>query len=315
MENRAHAISAGLFAIAMTLAAVFIFWWFSDRREPTRDLVLVSSGSVNGLNAQANVRYRGILAGKVASIDLDAADQRNVLVTVRIRADLPITLETRARLASQGLTGIGYIALDDSGEDPRPLEGVAGAPPRLKLARGTVEEMTEVAFKTLLRLQDMSERLAGVLDAENVGRIGRSLGHLESASRNLDKSLSALPQTLASVQKVFSPRNLERISRSLDKLEGLSGDARLVLKDVQGLVLKLQDLGETLDRVAGATGESLNSATLPRLNGLLQELTATSRQLSDILDEVDTTPQMLILGRGKTPPGPGEKGFPTPAGR
>ena len=54
------------------------------------------------------------------------------------------------------------------------------------------------------------------------------------------------------------------------------------------------------------------TSTLPRLNGLLQELTITSRQLSDLLDEIDNSPQLLLLGRGKPVPGPGEAGFRQP---
>jgi len=32
-----------------------------------------------------------------------------------------------------------------------------------------------------------------------------------------------------------------------------------------------------------------------------------------LLDEIDSSPQMLILGRGKPLPGPGEAGFREPA--
>ena len=119
MENRSHAIAAGLFAIFLGVGVVVALWWFSDKREPTRDVLLVSSGSVNGLNPQATVRYRGIVAGKVAAIGLDPANPRELLVTARIRADLPITRGTRARLATQGVTGLAFIALDDAGDDPR----------------------------------------------------------------------------------------------------------------------------------------------------------------------------------------------------
>ena len=76
MESRSHAIAAGLFAIILSCALVGALWWFSDRRDATRDVLLVSSGSVNGLNVQATVRYRGIVAGKVAAINLDPADPR-----------------------------------------------------------------------------------------------------------------------------------------------------------------------------------------------------------------------------------------------
>jgi phospholipid/cholesterol/gamma-HCH transport system substrate-binding protein len=48
-----------------------------------------------------------------------------VLVTVRIRADLPITQGTRARLATQGVTGLAFIALDDSGENAAPASAAS----------------------------------------------------------------------------------------------------------------------------------------------------------------------------------------------
>ena len=70
MESRAHAIATGLFAILLGTALVGALWWFSDKREVTREVVLVTTGSVNGLNPQATVRYRGIVAG----LDLVCAD-------------------------------------------------------------------------------------------------------------------------------------------------------------------------------------------------------------------------------------------------
>ena len=85
-------------------------------------------------------------------------------------------------------------------------------------------------------------------------------------------------------------------------------------RDGRNLVTKLQGVGERIDSLVGTTGEGLASSTLPRLNVLLQELTTTSRQLSDLLDEIDDSPQLLLLGRRKPPPGPGEAGFGAAAG-
>ena len=60
-------------------------WWFSDKREQTRDVLLVSSGSVNGLNLQSRRAIAASLLEKVASIDLDPADPHNLLVTAHSR--------------------------------------------------------------------------------------------------------------------------------------------------------------------------------------------------------------------------------------
>lgn len=309
MESRSHAIAAGLFAIVLSAGVVLALWWFSDKREATRELVLVTSSSVNGLNPQATVRYRGIVAGKVAGIGLDPGNPRDVLVTVRIRADLPVTQGTRARLATQGVTGLAFIALDDSGENAAPL---AGDPPRIRLAPGLIDEVSAASLQTLTRVRELAERLAGLANPDNLARIERTLAHLERSSQGLERTLQEAPQTLAAVRQVFSRDNLARISRSLDNLERLSGEAVPLAREGRTLLNRLQTVSERIDSLAGATGEGVATSTLPRLNGLLQELTITSRQLSDLLDEIDSSPQLLLLGRGKPLPGPGEAGFRQP---
>lgn len=309
MESRSHAIAAGLFAIVLSAGVVLALWWFSDKREATRELVLVTSSSVNGLNPQATVRYRGIVAGKVAGIGLDPGNPRDVLVTVRIRADLPITQGTRARLATQGVTGLAFIALDDSGENVAPL---AGDPPRIRLAPGLIDEVSAASLQTLTRVRELAERLAGLANPDNLARIERTMAHLERSSQGLERTLQEAPQTLAAVRQVFSKDNLARISRSLDNLERLSGEAVPLAREGRTLLTRLQTVSERIDSLAGATGEGVATSTLPRLNGLLQELTVTSRQLSDLLDEIDNSPQLLLLGRGKPVPGPGEAGFRQP---
>jgi phospholipid/cholesterol/gamma-HCH transport system substrate-binding protein len=314
MESRSHAIAAGLFAIILSCALVGALWWFSDRRDATRDVLLVSSGSVNGLNVQATVRYRGIVAGKVAAINLDPADPRNVLVTARIRTDLPITRATRARLANQGVTGLAFIALDDAGDDPVSLVGDGGGPPRLKLAPGLVDEVADASVQTLRQVRELTQRLSALAAPENLARIERTLAHLESSSQGLDRTLKEVPQTLAAVRQVVSKENLGRIGRSLDNLERLSADAVPLARDGRNLVARLQTVSDRIDGLVGTTGEGLATSTLPRLNVLLQELTTTSRQLSDLLDEIDETPQLLLLGRRRPPPGPGEAGFGSAAG-
>lgn len=309
MESRSHAIAAGLFAIVLSAGVVLALWWFSDKREATRELVLVTSSSVNGLNPQATVRYRGIVAGKVAGIGLDPGNPRDVLVTVRIRADLPLTQGTRARLATQGVTGLAFIALDDSGEDTAPL---AGDPPRIRLAPGLIDEVSAASLQTLNRVRELAERLAGLANPDNLARIERTLAHLERSSQGLERTLQEAPQTLAAVRQVFSKDNLARIRGSLDNLERLSGEAVPLAREGRTLLTRLQTVSERIDTLAGATGEGVATSTLPRLNGLLQELTVTSRQLSDLLDEIDNSPQLLLLGRGKPVPGPGEAGFRQP---
>ena len=309
MEDRAHAIAAGLFALLLGTALVFTLWWFSDKRDVTRDVVLVSAGSVNGLNPQATVRYRGIMAGKVASIALDPARPQDLLVTARIRADLPLTRGTRARLATQGVTGIAFIAIDDSGADPTPLAADGNGPPRIALEPGLVEEVADATRRTLGQLRELSERFARLASNENIGRVERILAHMESSSKGLDKGMQDAAASLAAVHRMLGKDNLARIERTLANAERFSSDAAPLGADGRRLLARMQDVADRLDVIAASTGEGFATSTLPRLNVLLQELTTTSRQMNDLLDELDSHPQIFLLGRGKAPPGPGEAGF------
>src|SRR5438128_1358144 len=123
MENRAHAFAAGLFVIALALCIAAAAWWFSGKRESTRQYLLVSQRAVSGLNPQAQVRFRGIRAGKVEDIELDPKDARNILVVISVDADIPVSRATTAQLNKQGITGLAYILLDDDGSNPEPLVG------------------------------------------------------------------------------------------------------------------------------------------------------------------------------------------------
>ncbi len=91
MENRAHALAAGLFAIMLGAGIVFAIWWFSDQRVPMREIVLEARGDINGLGEQSRVRYRGMAVGSVRAIGIDPADLRTLLVRIAVPVDLPLT--------------------------------------------------------------------------------------------------------------------------------------------------------------------------------------------------------------------------------
>ena len=113
MENRAHALIAGLFLLLLGSAAVVSLWWFSGRSEETNTYIVETRRNVTGLNLQAQVRFRGIRVSKVEMIQLDPADALNTLITISVRRDIPITRSTVARLGYQGVTGIAHILLED----------------------------------------------------------------------------------------------------------------------------------------------------------------------------------------------------------
>jgi phospholipid/cholesterol/gamma-HCH transport system substrate-binding protein len=309
MENRAHALAAGVFALMLGLAVATSVWWFSDGREPTRDYLLVSRGSVSGLNPQAQVRYRGMAAGKVTDIRIDPADPRNILVAIRILDELPVTRGTTATLGYQGVTGLASIELKDTGEDPRPLTSDDGLPPRIALEAGLMEQLTDTALDALQRFRKTVDQISVFFNDENLERFGSSMVRLESATVGIDRTFKDAPATLAAIREAFGRENLDRLSATLTNLEQASGEASPALAEVRVLMERLQAMAEQLDTTTSAAGNGFLTTTLPQLNILLKELTVTSQRLGRLVEEVESSPQVLLLGRTRRLPGPGEDGF------
>lgn len=299
MENRAHALAAGLFVIVLCLCVAATAWWLSGKRELTRDVILVSQRSVNGLNPQAQVRYRGIRAGKVEAIELDPEDSRNILVRVSIDADMPLTRGTTARLNSQGITGLAFVAMDDDGSNPASLfDKEMNKAPRVALQSSPLDTLSE-------RASEVANRLATLLDERSVGNLKRTIDNVAIASEGLKE----LPAVLKGVHEVLSEENIQRLQSLLGHLEKTMGQAAPLTAEVRGLVSSLKDLSRRFDQLADDAGGELSSSTLPRLNSLLGELQNNSRQLNRVLEGIEDAPQQMIFGRTPPPPGPGESGY------
>lgn len=309
MENRAHALVAGIFVLLLGLAAGVAVWWFTDKREALTTYHLVSTGSVTGLNPQAQVRFRGIAAGKVNSIRIDPDDPRNIIVSIDVRSDLPITHGTRATLGYQGVTGLAFVQLDDRGNDPRPLVSDGDRPARLALEAGLFEQLSDAALEAVSRFRRVSDDVGSFFDETNLARFRNTLQTLESAASGLDRTLGEAPEVIGDLRRMLSEENARHLASALEGLDKLSMRAAPLAEEAQVVLTRLDEVLGTLGAVASATGDSFLDTTLPRLNDLLAELTDTSARLGRLIDEVDAAPQMLITGRSERKPGPGEDGF------
>lgn len=305
MENRAHALAAGLFVVVLSLAVGLAFWWFGGKHVTTRDVVLVTQRNVNGLNPLAQVRYRGISAGKVISIALDPKDTRNIEILVRIDASLPLTRGTTAQLNSQGITGLAYVQLEDNGQSVELLPVDDENPPRIIMQQTLFESMGDRANDILVQVGTLVGTLNRVLDQRNLTHLNRTLANVAVASEGLRE----VPQVVGSVKQALSPENLQRIRSILQHLEKTAGESTPLTTEMRSLVGSMQSLSRRLEDMTGRVGQDLTVGTLPQFDRLVVDLQTNSRQMKRILDSLEKSPQSLIFGPPAATPGPGEVGF------
>jgi phospholipid/cholesterol/gamma-HCH transport system substrate-binding protein len=309
MENRSHALAAGIFTILLGICSAIAIWWLGQSDESTTTYLLETRRNVTGLNVQAQVRYRGIRAGKVEAIEPDEGDPRVILVRININSRFKLTRGSTAQLGYQGVTGLAYVQIEDDGSAPEPLTGKAGEPARIVLRPTLFDTLGEKAGDIVTQISAVSLRLAKLLDEKNVQNLSRTLDNVATAS----DSLREMPLILASVREVLSEANLRNLRQILAHVEKTAGEGAPLTREVRELVKSMDSLSRRFELLAGKVEDELTSGTLPRANELMRELTASTRQLSRVLDGIENNPQMLIFGRGAGVPGPGETGFSPPA--
>lgn len=312
MENRAYALAVGLFTIILGLATATAFWWFAGRTERTYDVYLYTDGSVGSLNEQAAVRFRGIRAGRVTDIDLDPSTPRRILIRLRLDASLQLSHATRARLATQGLTGFIYVQLEDDGSDPRPLEAPPGELPRIALDPSNTNTV-EAAINALNRIRDVADRLTLVLDDTNRGNLKQSLANIAATTKHLDEALAKVPQLVEHADNVVArfdsdklDRTLGNLERTTDELPQTMATLRTTLSGLQSLTSRWEALGSDVQTRLIADGGG-------QLGQTLDDLRRTSGELSALINTLERNPQSIVFGRPHPTPGPGERGYSPPA--
>lgn len=307
MENRAHALAAGAFALFLLCAALLAVWWFGGKREATVDYVVVTRQNVTGLNLQGQVRYHGVRVGRVESIRFNPQDSEEILIRISVNEEVPLTQGTIAKLGYQGLTGIAHVLLEDRDKDLRKFDRAAG-PPRIMMQPSLMQELSDGAGATLKQAQVLLANLNELLNPDNKARVGKVLANMETSSAQLAATLSEARTLLA------DPR-MKRIGSLVENLDGASGEMRVALKEVAVLLPRMTALVEKIDQMVGeVNGEGL-AASGARLQELGREMTIMSRQLTHTLQMLEDAPQSMLFGPPPVAPGPGEAGFVAPAGR
>jgi phospholipid/cholesterol/gamma-HCH transport system substrate-binding protein len=308
MENKSHALAAGIFAIVLLAAGLFGIYWLGGVKDATHDYIVVTRQNIGGLNPQAQVRYRGIRVGKVSDIRIDPEDTANILITISIKRDVPLTQGTVAKLNYQGVTGLAHILLLENGRSTEPLQADANRPPRIAMIPSLLDELGETGAATLKEARQVLASLDAALNVENRRHLAATLANLEAASAGMKPALDNLNVTLLQMRKLLDERNVANLSTALAEVAPLLAETRQA-------VGRMQAAAEKIDVAIGDPSANGAAALMPRLNEMAGDFSLTARQLNRVLRILEDTPQGLVFGAPALPPGPGEPGFNTEGGR
>jgi phospholipid/cholesterol/gamma-HCH transport system substrate-binding protein len=318
MENRAYAFIAGLFALLLCSALVAGFWWLGGSHTAETEYEVLSHYPVTGLNPQAAVRYRGVDVGRVREIALDLDDPRSIVIRIAVDSRVKLTRDSFAKLASQGLTGLSYVELDDPGKDKTPL-GNNRIPLRESEMSLLLNSGKDIIGKTA-QLEENANRLVTslnhLLDEKNIQKIARLLDSMERSGQELEPLLRSSHAATDKVGRLLDEIHPRELSETLEAVRKVSVSVKDTADMAQPALIKLQHsldeferIGRHIEQVSAELGDTLNEETLPRAHELTRQLHQDAQSLNRLVDTLDQNPQSVIFGKPQPAPGPGEKGF------
>lgn len=336
MENKSHALAAGLFVIAVAALLLGLTSWLtSDKREG--DIYEMSTTeSVSGLSEQAAVRFRGINVGKVVRIGFDPENRENVLVRIDIDKGLPLTTGTFATLSYQGVTGLAFVQLDNEGTANEPLTSDSSNPTRIPLRPGLLSQFADQGTFLLQKAQTISDSVSALLSPDNqramigtVETIGQSAEKLGAASERIQAILDAQlgPQRTDVPALVAETRaTMKTLQSSAAEINATARAATDTAQSLTAVAKELAQPGGTLEQLGNTSqaladsARAINTTVLPSVArasasaGRTADAATRAAQSADqVLDGISDNPQSLIFGGGEVRPGPGEPGFVAPA--
>jgi len=238
----------------MILAAVII-WVGASRILMKGSLYAVYfDESVQGLQVDSAIKYRGVEIGKVQSIDV-AKDFRLIEVIMKIDLEGDLQHQTIASLKTAGITGIVFIELDriradELASSPK-LKFVSDYPVipsrRSEMSRFLADTSIILEHIKAIDFKGISDQLKKTTESFNSfmegKRINRIMANLESTSTNLD-------QTIAKINKTVGEG---KVDQAVTEALGVLSDARKLIEQARGEIkgLNLREKAERTDAILG----------------------------------------------------------------
>lgn len=327
MASQRTKFAVGLFiSSGLGIAILAIIWLgMSHYLEKGQYYVVYFDESVQGLNKDSPVKYRGVQIGRVDSIGV-APDFKLIEVILKIEYHRPLPEDIVAQLKSIGITGIMFVELDRMKED----ESYRSPPVRVSehpivpSKPSDIKELLAGIDDVLKRiksvdLKGISDSVIGTLDRieqkvsdADVKGISENIeSSLESAGRILDDkrwerimaSVEEAGKTLNTVMKKTN-RSLNRVEKTLARVEGIITDKEMAIKTaIEDFRMAMENANIFLEK-----GTSLISGTDDSLSHLKQHLLVVvqnmemaSENLNRLSELLADQPSQLIFGEPLTP--------------
>jgi phospholipid/cholesterol/gamma-HCH transport system substrate-binding protein len=312
----------GLFVtIGVLIGAAAVVWLGASKYfEAGKFYITYFDESVQGLQVDSRVKYRGVDIGKVESIGV-APDHTLVEVVMKIDLEGEAERNLVAQLRAAGITGIVFIELDRRNpEDPvlLPPSGMKTNHPVIASQLSQAKQLLTSADKIMGRIEQVdfkgiSDQIKQTSQAMEIFLTGRQM---TAILKNLDSTTESLDHTLRRIDRIVAEGKVEGVleearlglheaRKGLDETRQGLQETRKVIAEVRELVVVFKDEIKNLKaaEIAGKAGRLIDGLDR-RTRGMKEDVERTAddirqavESLKLLLDRLHANPSDLLFSR------------------
>ncbi len=299
MASESRKLQVGFFVLGAVTIGVGAAIWLGASRFFADEIPMVSyfSESVQGLDPGSDVKFRGVPAGRVASIGI-AQDGQLIEVTMTIKTTVADVIRNddslRAQLELAGITGLRYIEIDHHTGDALQKSPLLKFVPQHYAIPSTPSSFRAIEA-ALAEIYDnvMSVDFAGI--SSDVRTTLQAADEVLRDER-LQRTMTSLAELSESASRVT--HNVEEITQgvevgpAVDELRATTSEVRMFLAS-----LREQQVGDRLRSTIDDFGAVARSSRqmIVGLQESVDRLDRTLSNLESLTEDVSRQPSRLLF--------------------
>jgi phospholipid/cholesterol/gamma-HCH transport system substrate-binding protein len=269
METRANFIIIGLFTLFGILGGLGFFLWLAsvqiDRQYAQYGVLF---DNVSGLDQSAEVLFNGVSVGRVTGIRIWEDDPSKAYVALEIDSTTPVAVDTVARLESQGVTGVAYIALSGGAPGAPLLTPEADGPPIIPSRRSSFQSLVTSAPDLIEDASRIISQLEQLTGEENQAHVRSILENVDEATDGLQKALTDFSDISDTLRTATG-----QVTGFVDEFDGVGNSAKSTLAAADNSFAAITETFENANAAIETLGPAIDqaSAAIEAINTLVAE--------------------------------------------
>jgi phospholipid/cholesterol/gamma-HCH transport system substrate-binding protein len=328
MASQRTKFTLGLFVICGIGMIFFAVIWLGMSRYYKKGQYYTTyfNESVQGLDAESPVKYRGVSVGRVERISV-APDENLIQVVLKIESNQTLDRNIVAQMKSVGITGSMFIELDrkKNGDPdlsptlsfPSKYPIIASKPSNIHKMLSNIEDaLTQIRAMNLNKIseeiQSTLDSINGVITDANVKGISKKIetsignaGHILGDKR-WDRIIASVSQAGESLNDIMDKtrNSLSRVENTVSRLDGITVEKEKTIKTaLEDFKQAMENANTMLKKGNYLTEKTGDSLSLLKGHFLIiaQNLEKASENLNRLIESVSDHPSQFMFGAPPTP--------------